>query len=343
MRFQFYTAELADVPKLSVDGTVDNSIHFSHWEGNETPPELRADTSTEIALNLVSSPKREEFTHGIELVTNNHFDTDGVLSVWTVLNGERALDLRDRLIPAAEAGDFSEFSNEDAVRASIVIQGADQASSNNDTASPLARHLGGDRLIDDALSYDLVLPEVENVLTRTGDYEILWRDAWEQIAVAMESFERGQSTVEEYSDVRLSLIKVASQIFGPAGFSRVRHAAPNMAIARYAKGELFLIAMQAPDGWYYQIDYPYYSWAETVVRPRIPRHDLTALLAQLNQLEAIASNTWKVDHSEMTSAAKCFGDDGLIAASRLAPETIALAIRNELSGKREAGLSGAGA
>ena len=112
MRFQFYTEALDNVPKLSVDGTVDNAIHFSHWQGNNTPPEVKADTSTEIALNLVASPNRAVLTQGIELVTNNHFDTDGVLSVWTVLTGERALAYRDLLIAAAEAGDFVDHAAE---------------------------------------------------------------------------------------------------------------------------------------------------------------------------------------------------------------------------------------
>src|SRR5829696_2063571 len=100
---------LADVPKLSVDGTVDNALHLSHWEGNTTPEELRADTSTEIALNFVGWPGRDEWARGVEVVTNNHFDADGVLSVWSVLGGERASGLRRELIAAAEAGDFSEF------------------------------------------------------------------------------------------------------------------------------------------------------------------------------------------------------------------------------------------
>src|ERR1041385_2084940 len=111
MRFQFYSEALADVPKLSVDGTVPNSVHFSHWNGNETATELKADTSTEIALNLVSSPDKDQFTNNIDLVTNNHFDTDGMLSVWTVMTGEAALKYRDVLISAAEAGDFSEYSS----------------------------------------------------------------------------------------------------------------------------------------------------------------------------------------------------------------------------------------
>ena len=79
MRFEFYHSGLDSLPKLSVDGTVGNSIHFSHWQGNETPGEVKADTSTEILLNLAASPNKARLTRGIELVTNNHFDTDGVL------------------------------------------------------------------------------------------------------------------------------------------------------------------------------------------------------------------------------------------------------------------------
>src|SRR5947207_6776953 len=188
MRFEFYHAGLDDVPKLSVDGTVSNSVHFSHWEGNQTPAQLKADTSTEIALNLVSAPNRNELTRGIELVTNNHFDTDGVLSVWTVLAGERALDLREKLIPAAEAGDFSEFTNENAVRASIAIQGSDQPTTGDEAGSPLARHLAQENINDDARAYDLVLPEVERLLTKTDEYEPLWRNAWQKITAAIESF-----------------------------------------------------------------------------------------------------------------------------------------------------------
>ena len=143
MRFEFYHPGLDDLPKLSVDGTVANSVHFSHWEGNQTPTQLKADTSTEIVLNLVASPNRHELTKGIELVTNNHFDTDGVLSVWTALAGERALNLREKLIPAAEAGDFCEFSSEAGVKASIVIQGSDQPSPGDESGSPLASFLAG--------------------------------------------------------------------------------------------------------------------------------------------------------------------------------------------------------
>src|SRR5215204_3485557 len=198
MRFEFYSDALAEVPKLSVDGTVSNSIHFSHWKGNETPTELKADTSTEIALNLVTSSRRDEFTKGIDLVTNNHFDTDGMLSVWTVMVGERAAQYRDVLIAAAEAGDFSEYSSADGVRISLAIQGSDVAIPNDDAGSPLARMLFGGEVNDDARCYELIMPEVERLLTNINDYEPLWREGWTRIVAALESFDRRSSKVVEF-------------------------------------------------------------------------------------------------------------------------------------------------
>lgn len=334
MRFEFYHSGLENTPKLSVDGTVDeNSVHLSHWEGNHTPAELRADTSTEIALNFVASPNKAALSGGVDLVTNNHFDTDGVLSVWSVLTGEKALELREQLIGAAEAGDFSEFRNENAVRASIVIQGVDQASGTNETVSPLARQISGKDIIDDATCYDLILPEVEKVLTRTDDYEPLWREGWQNVALALESFARGSSSVLEYPEAGVSLVTLAADIFSPSGFNPTRHAAPYTAISHHARGRIFVIAAPTTDGWVYRIDYPYYSWADTVVRPKVKRQDLGGALEQLNQLETIAAGNWQVDKSEMTSAVKFIGSDGLLAPSKLEPHTVASVVSAALSGK----------
>lgn len=343
MRFEFYHSGLNDTPKLSVDGTVSNSIHFSHWEGNETPTAVKADTSTEIALNLVASPEHERLTEGIELVTNNHFDTDGVLSVWTVLTGERALGLREKLIAAAEAGDFSEYSSRDGVRASIVIQGSDMVVPGEDTGSPLARHLAGGREADEARSYELVLPEVERVISRTDDYEFLWRDVWQKIEAALDSFARGDSRVTEDEASKLSLVTLAPGLYGSEGFSPTRHAAPFTAISANARGQLFLIALPMADGWGYRVDYPYYSWAETVVRPRIRRRDFSKLVARLNELEKSAADgagqagAWTLDGSEMASAFKFLDQGGMIAASALPPETVFEKIGAELKETASAG------
>jgi hypothetical protein len=330
MRFEFYTDALDNVPKLSVDGTVDNSIHFSHWQGNTTPVELKADTSTEIALNLVASPNRAQLTNGIELVTNNHFDTDGVLSVWTVLTGERALEYRDLLIAAAEAGDFSEFSSEDGVRVSIAIQGSDQASPNNNDSPPLASFLAGENVDDDARAYELVLPEVERLLTNINDYEHLWRDGWNGVTAAIESFERGRSSVTEYSDSGISLVSLAPELFDGTRFSPTRHSAPYTAISKFARGDFFVIAIPTSGGWFYRMDYPYYSWAETVVRPRVERRDLSAALELLNTKETNEDGRWQTDNREMTSAVK-FLNNGTLVASHIDPDEVVQVLRNSFA------------
>jgi hypothetical protein len=332
MRFEFYHAGLESTPKLSVDGTVGHSLHFSHWQGNQTPAALKADTSTEIALNLVGSAARQELTQGIELVTNNHFDTDGVLSVWTVLKGERAIALQDKLIAAAVAGDFSEYTTDEGVRANIVIQGSDLVVPTEKEGSPLARLLAGENVTDEARAYELVLPEVERVLTRTDDYEPLWREDWQRIAAGLESFARGASRVEEQADVGLSVVMLAPELFGPRGFDPLRHVAPFTAISHHARGQLYLIATPVRDGWSYRVDYPYYSWAETVVRPRIERPDFSSLVARLNALEQQRGDgRWQVDDSELASAFKFMDEDGRQRASRLAPEKVTDEVRAALS------------
>src|SRR6266849_177157 len=327
MRFEYYHDGLTNVPKLSVDGTVDNAIHFSHWKGNQTPASVKADTSTEIALNLAAAPNREELTGGIDLVTNNHFDTDGVLSVWTMLNGERALELRDKLIAAAEAGDFSEMSTQEGVRASIVIQGSD---SPGDVGSPLARQLAGSEVTDDAHAYELVLPLVERVLTRTNDYASLWVDPWNRIATALESFAKGRSRVTEDHEAKFSLVTLAPEIFSSSGFKPTRHSAPFTAISHHARGEVFLIATPLEGGWSYRIDYPYYSWAETIVRPAITRRDFSSLIDQLNELEKSTSGSWRLDNSELTSAAKFADQDGKLVGSGLSLAVVASQLRDFL-------------
>jgi hypothetical protein len=327
LRFEYYSSAIADTPKLSIDGTVDNAVHFSHWKGNQTPASLKADTSTEIALNLVTAPDREELTQGIDLVTNNHFDTDGVLSVWTVLNGERALALRNQLIAAAEAGDFSELSTREGVRASIVIQGSD---SPLDSGSPLAHQLAGEPVDDDARTYELVLPEVERVLTHTNDYASLWCDPWNRIAAALDSFAKGRSWVDEDHDAKISLVMLAPEIFSSVGFKPTRHCAPFTAISHHAHGELFVIATPLDGGWAYRIDYPYYSWAETIVRPRVERRDFSSLVAELNEMEKSSAGSWRLDSSELASAMKFSDQEGKLAASSLDPASVAAQLQTAM-------------
>jgi hypothetical protein len=331
MRFEYYHAGLDPEPKLSVDGIVSSAIHFSHWRGNQTPAAVKADTSTEIALNLVGSPDRDQLTRGIQLITNNHFDTDGLLSVWTVLSGRRALELREKLIAAAEAGDFSHFSTEEGIRASIAIQGSASVAPDEEVGSPLANWIAGRPVVEAAHAYELVLPQVEHVLSHTGEFEPLWRKEWESIERALESFAHGESRVDEHHDVALSVITLTPNIFSRAGFDPTRHVAPFTAISRCAHGHLFLVAAPTRDGWTYRIDYPYYSWAETVRRHSIARRDFTAMVERLNAMEPHSNGRWQTDATELTSAIKFFGPDDTLGSSSLTPDVVGAELRATLA------------
>jgi hypothetical protein len=331
MRFEYYHAGLEDAPKLSVDGIVPASVHFSHWQGNQTPARIKADSSTEITLNVVAAPDREELTQGIELVTNNHFDTDGVLSVWTMLTGERALDLRAELVAAAEAGDFSANTGAQGIRASLVLQGGDEFVPDSGVASPLARHLAGDTDVDEARAYALVLPEVERVLTRTDYYEHLWHDEWAKTEASLESFASGASRVDEDAETGLSVVTLSRELYGARGFTPTRNAAPYTAITANARGRIYLIAVPLGRAWGYRVDYPYYSWAETVVRPPITRYDFAPLIARLAELEQNREGRWLINSEGLSSAFNFADADQHLRASSLSPERVADELRAALS------------
>jgi len=85
--------------------------NLSHWPGNRTPPEFKADLSTGICLRFAQAPldRRLQFLDGASLVVNDHYDTDGFLSLLTVLQPEVAIERQDILLEAAATGDFQSF------------------------------------------------------------------------------------------------------------------------------------------------------------------------------------------------------------------------------------------
>ncbi len=93
---------------------------------------------------------------------------------------------------------------------------------------------------------------------------------------------------------------------------------------------MFLIATPLDGGWAYRIDYPYYSWAETIVRPKIERRDFSSLMEQLNQLEKGAAGTWRLDASELASAAKFSDANEKLAASSLSLDAVTSELRSAL-------------
>src|SRR5207249_4320695 len=96
------------------------------------------------------------------------------------------------------------------------------------------------------------------------------------------------------------------------------------------------IATPLDGGWAYRIDYPYYSWAETVVRPGIRRRDFSSLMERLNEMESNTAGRWQLDSSELASAAKFSDQTGRLTASALSLEAVASELRSAVLGSRTA-------
>src|SRR5687768_11848564 len=137
MRFRQYTADLQNVDKIIVDGNKCGAgIQLSHWPGNTTPAQLKADLSVEIVLRLLFSAEPCIHRPHFDLATNDHYDTDGLLAIWALLNPTTSPGHMSALLAAAEAGDFYEFTSPQAVQFDLIVRAFESLES-----SPLAAQI----------------------------------------------------------------------------------------------------------------------------------------------------------------------------------------------------------
>jgi hypothetical protein len=100
--------DLRRQPTIVVDSTgLGAVLTLAHWRGAPTPPGLRDDTSAGSCLRALHQPD----TPGLaaQAVTANHFDIDGFIGVWALLNPELALAYEALLRLVAVLGDFREI------------------------------------------------------------------------------------------------------------------------------------------------------------------------------------------------------------------------------------------
>ncbi len=232
---------------ISCDGRVPGAdLELSHWPGNTTPAPLKADTSTEIALNFVASPVAGEWADAV--VVNNHYDTDGVLSVWTLLHPDLALARRDLLVAAAEAGDFECWPDD---RRGLLVD--------------LALCRLAESSTDDADAYQIALRELPALLDGIEGRDDLWGEAW----LALRRADREVAC----DAVRVRRDGPVGVVIHPPGTPPV----PGPVLDRHlrgCRGVLLAFAEGTPGAgpvtgrYAYRYERPRYSWADTPDRPR---------------------------------------------------------------------------
>jgi hypothetical protein len=295
------------------DGTV---LTLSHWKGSGSPEELADDLSTQIAFRYLDRP---DLAVEAEAVSNNHFDEDGLCGIFAVLDPERALERRERLIQVASAGDFDTFTDRDAARVAFAI-----GTMMDEERSPLA---GGFfarpyPAVSAALYQDLLvrLPEMVDGPDRLRD---LWEaeDGW--LANDERRVASGRIAIEEHPEIDLAVVTLPDEP-EPAALDDEANLIDLHVSAVHNRTRMHrVLAMR---GTRYQLRYRYETWVRYVSAPTMPRVDLTPLADELSAREATGAWVFEgVDN--ITPNMRLEGAD----ASSIAPDEFLKAVTSFLS------------
>jgi len=278
MKFCQFTTDLRDINKIIVDGNKCGAgLQLSHWPGNTTPLEFKADLSVDIALRFLASPEFRAHSYDFDLVTNDHYDTDGLLAIWALLNPTKALEHATALGSAAEAGDFNEFTSPEAIQFDLIV-GAFVSEK-----SPVAAQIA---CLPDAqrwqIATEALLSEMPGLLYEPRRYRHLWEEEYRKLLDVISRIKSGCVEVHESPAQYFSVI---SSPFTLNHFTR------NIA----AKGHRILETVKTREGTTYELYYREFLWYDIVLRPCTPKHLLLHAAETLNDLESReATGSWGV-------------------------------------------------
>lgn len=275
--------QLAETPNIIVDGPANSHtvLSLSHWVNSGTPIELKDDLSVSTVFRYLDRP---EYHVDVPAVSNNHYDEDGLVSVYIMLNPQQAQQQRQLLIDIANAGDFGRFSLPEAARAVFVL-----SAFSDPQRSPLPKDLFALPYPDMCgRLYDELLPVLARLLKDPLQYAQWWQDEEQFLHKSEQAIANGTVTVESKPDLDLAIVRY------PENF-------PNYECHQFAihnATDCFRILII--DGSHSRFYYRYESWVDYTSRRPQPRIDLSELASQLSQLES-AGAKWEFDGIQHTT------------------------------------------
>jgi hypothetical protein len=266
---EFVPAEdLGETPNVVVDGArlPSTVLSLSHWPRSGTPAVLRADTSALIVERyLACGADGPE----VRAVTNNHYDEDGLLGIWLLLERPPEGSPQRRLaVAAAEAGDFGTWTDPWAPRVAIAAMAMAERAT---TPLPeVGRILAGAGASDPAgRLYRAILPGTGGLLADPERYRLLWAPQWKGIAADIALLDAGEATIGDEAAIDLAVVRAP----------RALH--PMALHPRTGRTRVLTVL---PDGTLV-VGYRYETWVDYASRPLAPRVDLTPLAGRLQEME----------------------------------------------------------
>lgn len=310
----------AAVPHLSVDGMSPEGPNLSHWPGNRTPRKWKADLSTGICFHFARATETEqqEFLDGVGGVLNDHYDTDGFLSLLAVLRPEVAMRHEELCLLAAATGDFQAFQTWRGFAIDrIVLNLADPERSPH--AAAFADLSGA---VKDHERYRWLLEHAASVLSEPERYQPLYADELAQVQEQLRAARSGAVERHLWPDQRLAVVTSSSELH-------------RMVLNTMAGAYRVLHIQETGDGLLYRYHDRTETWFEVVSFSPPPRRDLGPLQTRLEQLEAEAGGNgpgrWCADAASEpvpelyhgVPAEQAYGQiTRTLTPSRLEPETV---------------------
>ncbi len=264
-------------PNIVVDGSPNEAtvLALTHWPGIAQPDRTSADTSAEMAFRYLDNSPPHPVA---EVVTNNHFDQDGLVAIHTLIEPELSLAHRELLIDAAGAGDFGTYSDRRAARASMALS----RYAERETTCEY------DEFTDQL--YCETLPQLLPMLLDGERFRELWEDEDAELTASEDLLANGTVSIHEHTKIDLAVVTIpASQKrhgghrFGGMRFDGLHPMAINNATDRF---RLLVVHGQR-----YQYTDRYETWVQYRTRRPLARIDLRPMAEELNELES-SSALW---------------------------------------------------
>ncbi|HEY9677995.1 MAG TPA: DUF6687 family protein [Drouetiella sp.] len=268
-----------EVPHILVDGA-DNAgtkLVLSHWKDNLTPADLKDDLSAQIVFNYLDQP---DFHVNVDAVTNDHFDADGLVGIWTLIHPEDAQEMRDFLIDIASVGDFNVYKNRDAARVSFALDAW-----MNPHLSPLKKsvlQLSYPELT--VVLHEELLPRLAKIIEKVDFQEKFWHQQDALLEASEDGFKNKKFKLNELPELDLAIVTM------PDSNVPIAESIHRMAIHNLTDCMRILIMQET----HFELYLRYETWVDFKSRKLMPRVDLTELAANLTKQESM-DGRWSFD------------------------------------------------
>jgi hypothetical protein len=261
-------------------------ITLSHWPASPTPAALAGDTSAQIAFRYL---ERERDWPSAEAVSNDHFDQDGLVSVYALVDPVQAAQRRGILEDVAAAGDFATFTDRRSARVSFAL-----ATMADPERSPLEASLFEAPYLELCAGlYEELLGRLPELVDHIDLHNRLWEEDDATLVASEKALADGVVTIDETPSLDLAVVNIpeASPSSLATRFATRQDASCHPAAINNATSALRILTVQ---GRRYELLFRYESWVKYASRRPLPRVDLGPLAEQLQDEEQNGAR-WSFD------------------------------------------------